>query len=235
MQNMARSAESLECGRPVGHQLMRTLTCVSLIAFTFVIGVGMLTAVAIRLQVVAPAALLCEAKSRLNQKCGPSQESKEVATAAEIVAVPTTEQRMEGSPQLIGADQSQEISVTTVAPSQERPEAKETQYSVASAQTEEFGSGPFVGAKAVASDLDQAERPLATEKADAALKPPSPRSARKETLRRLQAKRNDPRRSTVVVRDTLHDVPVNIPDGTQRRIDVRPTSLQDVYYYSARH
>jgi hypothetical protein len=38
-----------------------------------------------------------------------------------------------------------------------------------------------------------------------------------------------------VARDTLHDVPVNIPDGTQRRIDVRPTSLQDVYYYSARH
>jgi hypothetical protein len=63
MQNMAGSAVSLECGRPVGHQLMRTLTCVSLIAFTFVIGVGMLTAVAIRLQVVAPAALLCEAKS----------------------------------------------------------------------------------------------------------------------------------------------------------------------------
>jgi hypothetical protein len=195
----------------------------------------MLTAVAIRLQVVAPAALLCEAKSRLNQKCGPSQESKEVATAAEIVAVPTTEQRMEGSPQLIGADQSQEISVTTVAPPQERPEAKETQYNVASAQTEESGSGPFVGAKTVASDLDQAEQPLATEKADAALKLPSPRSAQKETLRRLQAKRNDPRRSTVVARDTLHDVPVNIPDGTQRRIDVRPTSLQDVYYYSARH
>lgn len=210
MQNMAGSAESLECGRPVGHQLVRTLTCVSLIAFTFVIGVGMLTAVAIRLQVVAPAALLCEAKSRLNQKCGPSQESKEVATAAEIVAVPTTEQRMEGSPQLIGADQSQEISVTTVAPPQERPEAKETQYNVASAQTEESGSGPFVGAKTVASDLDQAEQPLATEKADAALKP-------------------------FVARDTLHDVPVNIPDGTQRRIDVRPTSLQDVYYYSARH
>jgi hypothetical protein len=62
----------------------------------------------------------------------------------------------------------------------------------------------------VASDLDQAEQPLATEKADAALKP-------------------------FVARDTLHDVPVNIPDGTQRRIDVRPTSLQDVYYYSARH
>lgn len=235
MQNMAGSAESLECGRPVGHQLMRTLTCVSLIAVTFVIAVGMLTAVAIRLQVVAPAALLCEAKSRLNQKCGPSQESKEVATAAEIVAVPTTEQRMEGSPQLIGADQSQEISVTTVAPPQERPEAKVTQYNVASAQTEESGSGPFVGAKTVASDLDQAEQPLATEKADAALKPSSPRSARKETLRRPQAKRNDPRRSTIVARDTLHDVSVNIPDGTQRRIDVRPTSLQDVYYYSARH
>jgi hypothetical protein len=143
MQNMAGSAESLECGRPVGHQLVRTLTCVSLIAFTFVIGVGMLTAVAIRLQVVAPAALLCEAKSRLNQKCGPSQESKEVATAAEIVAVPTTEQRMEVASAHRGRPEPGDFGDNRRTP-QERPEAKETQYSVASAQTEESGSGPFV-------------------------------------------------------------------------------------------
>jgi hypothetical protein len=233
MRYMACSDEIVECGRPAGHQLVHILACVSLIAFTVVIGTGMLTAVAIGLQVIAPAALLCEAKSWLNQKCGPRQESTEVETAAEVVAVPMTEQPVQGSPQLIGAEQSREISVTTVALPQERSEARETQYNAASAQTEVSGSG-VVGSKSITSDLDRAEQPLATEEADAVSKRPSPRPAGQETLRRPQAKRSDPRRSTVIARDTLHDVPVNISDGTQRRIDIRPTSLQDVYYYSAR-
>jgi hypothetical protein len=210
-----------ECAGPVEHPLVRTVICVSLIAFTVVIGVGVLTAGAIRLQGVAPTAPLCEAKSWLNQKCRPSQESTEVKTA-EVVAPPKTEQSVEGSPQLIAAEQNREISVTA--------EAKETQYNVVSAQT----SRAFVDAKAVVSGLDQPERPLATKKADAALKPLSPPPTRQEALRRPHAKKNDTRRSSVVARDTLYNVPVNIPDGTQRRIDVRPTSLQDVYYYSAR-
>ena len=149
-------------------------------------------------------------------------------TAAEVVAVPTTEQPVEGSPQLIGAEQSREISA--VALPQEKSAAGETQYNVASAQTEVFGSGAFVGEKSTASSL----QPLATEKAGATSKRASARPTRQETVRRPQAKRNDPRRSNVVARDTLHDVPVNISDGMQRRIDIRPTSLQDVYYYSAR-
>jgi hypothetical protein len=35
--------------------------------------------------------------------------------------------------------------------------------------------------------------------------------------------------------DTLHDIPVSAyaADGTRRRIVIRPTSIQDVYYYSA--
>jgi hypothetical protein len=153
---------------------------------------------------------------------------------AEVVGPPKTEQSVEGSPQLIAAEQNREISVTAVAPPQEKSEAKETQYNVVSAQTEVSGSRAFVDAKAVVSGLDQAERSLAAKKADAALKPPSPRPTRQETLRRPHGKKHDTRRSSVVARDTLHNVPVNIPDGTQRRIDVRPTSLQDVYYYSAR-
>jgi len=34
--------------------------------------------------------------------------------------------------------------------------------------------------------------------------------------------------------DTLHDIPVSAyaADGTRRRIVIRPTSVQDVYYYS---
>jgi hypothetical protein len=35
--------------------------------------------------------------------------------------------------------------------------------------------------------------------------------------------------------DNLHDIPVSAyaGDGTQRTIVIRPTSIQDVYYYSA--
>jgi hypothetical protein len=35
--------------------------------------------------------------------------------------------------------------------------------------------------------------------------------------------------------DDLHDIPVSAyaADGTQRTIVIRPTSVQDVYYYSA--
>jgi len=35
--------------------------------------------------------------------------------------------------------------------------------------------------------------------------------------------------------DNLHDIPVSAyaADGTQRTIVIRPTSIQDVYYYSA--
>jgi hypothetical protein len=80
----------------------------------------------------------------------------------------------------------------------------------------------------VASDLDQAERPLATEKADAAQSRLPHVLPGKETLTLQREKRS---KEINCCRDTLHDVPVNIPDGTQRRIDVRPTSLQDVYYY----
>jgi hypothetical protein len=212
------------------HQLLRTLTCASLIAFTGVIGVGMLTAVAIKLQVVTPAALLCGVKSWLNQECGPKPENTEMETAAEVDVAPTTEQPVEDSPHLIGAEPSREISEIAVAPPQEEPAARETQYNVASAQTEILGSRAVLREKA--SGSEQPEQPLATEKGGAS-KQASGRRDRQETIRRALAKRNDQRRLNVVARETLHDVPVNISDRTQRRIDIRPTSLQDVYYYSA--
>jgi hypothetical protein len=214
------------------HQLLRTLTCASLIAFTGVIGVGMLTAVAIKLQVVTPAALLCGVKSWLNQECGPKPESTEVETAAEVAVAPTTEQPVEDSPHLTGAEPSREIFEIAVAPPQEESGARETQYNVASAQTEVLGSRDVLREKSMAGGSEQPEQPLATEKGGAS-KQASGRPARQETVRRALAKRNDQRRLNVVARETLHDVPVNISDGTQRRIDIRPTSLQDVYYYSA--
>jgi hypothetical protein len=184
----------------------------------------MLTAVAIKLQVVSPVALLCEAKSWLNQECGPEPESMEVEMAAELAV----EQPVDD---LTGAEPSRQISEMAVAPPQEEPGARETQYNVASAQTEVLGNPALVDEKSTAHASEQPEQPLAAENAEAS-KQASGRPGRQETVRRSVAKRNQ-RRANVVARETLRDVPVNIPDGTQRRIEIRPTSLQDVYYYSA--
>ena len=211
-------------------QHLRTLTCASLIAFTAMIGVGMPTAVAIRLQFL-PAMPFCGAKYWLNQKCAPKQESIEVKAAAEVVVAPTTGQSGMDSPQLLGAEPNGGISAVAALP-EEKSGVTDATYGVASAQTGVFESAASVDEKPITTGVEQPEQPLATEKADATSKRVSARPA--PQTRRAQAKPHDPRRSSVVARQTLNDVPVNIPDGTQRRIDIRPTSLQDVYYYSAR-
>jgi len=216
------------------HQLLRALTCASLIAFTGLIGVGILAAVAIKFQVVTPAALLCEAKSWLNQECGPEQESTGVGTAAKVPAVPTTEQaRDRGSPHSTGAESSLKISEIAVEPTQGDSGANETRYDLASAQTEVLGSRAVVPEKSMATDSERPKQSIASEK-NGVSKRTAGRPARQKTGRDAQAKRNDQRTSNVVARETLYDVSVNVSDGTQRWIDIRPTSLQDVYYYSVR-
>jgi len=197
-----------------------------------VIGVGMLTVAAIKLRVVTPVVLLCQAKSWLNQECAPKPESTEADTAAELAL----EQLIDDSSHLAEAEPSPQVTEMAVAPKEEEPEAaeaRENQYNVASAQTEVvLGSRAVLRATSGASGSEQPEQPLATENGKAS-KHASGRPARHETVRRTMTKRNNQRRSNVVARETLRDIPVDIPDGTQRRIDIRPTSLQDVYYYSA--
>ena len=213
------------------HQLLRPLICASLIVFTGVIGVGMLTVAAIKLRVVTPVVLLCQAKSWLNQECAPKPESTEADTAPELAL----EQRIDDSSHLADAEPSPQLTEMAVAPKEEEPEAaeaRENQYNVASAQTEVLGSRAVLRATSAASGSEQPEQPLATEHGKAS-KHASGRPARHETVRRTMTKRNHQSRSNVVARETLRDIPVDIPDGTQRRIDIRPTSLQDVYYYSA--
>ena len=85
----------------------------------------------------------------------------------------------------------------------------------------------------------RAERPPATK--PAATKPAARAEARvpapKKTVRREQAAKRSTEALRVVRRfgDVRQNIPVTAyaPDGTQRRIIIRPTSVQDVYYYSA--
>jgi hypothetical protein len=83
-------------------------------------------------------------------------------------------------------------------------------------------------------------RPLAAEGqhvAMPAVKTKARLPALKKTARRDQAAKRPSNEALNSVRrsgDTLRDIPVSAyaADGTQRRIVIRPTSIQDVYYYS---
>jgi hypothetical protein len=62
--------------------------------------------------------------------------------------------------------------------------------------------------------------------------------ARKKIARRDRAAKPPTGEALNAVRnfgDNLHDIPVSsyAADGTPRKIVIRPTSIQDVYYYSA--
>ena len=81
------------------------------------------------------------------------------------------------------------------------------------------------GAKAV---IDAQVRPPVQQ-----VRPP----VQKKAARRDQAAKrstNDALRAVRKFGGTLHDIPVSAyaPDGKQRTIVIRPTSVQDVYYYS---
>jgi len=168
------------------HQLLRALICASLIVFTGVIGVGMLTVAAIKLRVVTPVVLLCQAKSWLNQECAPKPESTEADTAPELAL----EQRIDDSSHLADAEPSPQVTEMAVAPKEEEPEAaeaRENQYNVASAQTEVLGSRAVLRATSAASGSEQPEQPLATEHGKAS-KHGSGRPTRHATVRRAMTK-----------------------------------------------
>ena len=78
-----------------------------------------------------------------------------------------------------------------------------------------------------------AERHGAKAVIQAQARPPVPKKAirRDKTAKRST---NEALRAVRRFGDTLHDIPVSAyaPDGKQRTIVIRPTSVQDVYYYS---
>jgi hypothetical protein len=85
-----------------------------------------------------------------------------------------------------------------------------------------------------------AQRPAAEERPTAkpAIEAQSRLPALKKAARRDRTAKRPANEALNAVRkfgDTLHDIPVSAyaADGTRRRIVIRPTSIQDVYYYSA--
>ncbi len=79
-----------------------------------------------------------------------------------------------------------------------------------------------------------AERPIAKPAIEAQSRLPAlKKAARRDRMAKRPA--NEALNAVRKFEDTLHDIPVSAfaADGTRRRIVIRPTSIQDVYYYSA--
>jgi hypothetical protein len=119
--------------------------------------------------------------------------------------------------------------------------AKEPQ--VATQQSEvpqqETSAPPVAGEPRVVKqrNVTRHAAPVATERRVA--KPvvePQPPAAKKTTREARGAKpSNEALNAVRKFQDNLRDIPVSsyAADGTQRTIVIRPTSIQDVYYYSA--
>ena len=119
--------------------------------------------------------------------------------------------------------------------------AKEPQ--VATQQSEvpqqETSAPPVAGERPMVKqrNVTRHAAPVATERRVA--KPvvePQPPAAKKTTREARGAKpSNEALNAVRKFQDNLRDIPVSsyAADGTQRTIVIRPTSIQDVYYYSA--
>ena len=114
-----------------------------------------------------------------------------------------------------------------------------TQQSEVSAP-QQASAPPVAGERPVAKQRNvtrpgHAARPVATERRVA--KPVVEPSAAKKTTREARGAKpsNEALNAVRKFQDNLRDIPVSsyASDGTQRTIVIRPTSIQDVYYYSA--
>jgi hypothetical protein len=209
------------------NQFQRALTCITLLAVTAFIGVGALTTVAVKLQLVTPSAALCKAKFWVHQECGITARNTESETVTENgSAMEDIAQRL---PENVQAEQTRENS--TPAAAQQETAVKETHYNVASAQAALPESAAVLATPAAVAAGTEPLQSFATDAPPS--KQPIARRVTKQPNRNALGTRNNQQKSKLVTRETLRDVSVNSSDGMQRRIDIHPTSLQDVYYYSA--
>lgn len=177
--------------------------------------------------------------------------STEVSAAAEVS---TSMQASASSQPLVAAAQQAVQPADIPAPRQEAPEAPTsapiveepqvaTQQSEAAAPQEDAAPPPVTGERRmgkprnVARPRHAAPPPAAAERhaAKPTAETPPATPAKKATREDRAAKTNEALNAVRKFQDNLRDIPVSsyAADGTRRTIVIRPTSIQDVYYYSA--
>ncbi len=145
-------------------------------------------------------------------------------------------------PEVLAQGASSAVTVEVPAAPEQPPTGSEHSATVPQASTRQGDTAARERETPVAAS-GTAERHGAKAVIQAQARPPVPKKAirRDKTAKRSTnddktAKRstNDALRAVRRFGDTLHDIPVSAyaPDGKQRTIVIRPTSVQDVYYYS---
>jgi hypothetical protein len=92
---------------------------------------------------------------------------------------------------------------------------------------------PPAAAKARRGAKPAKETRVAKPRAETHARLPAPKN-KKEDRKLAKRARDEALAAVRRNEDTLHDIPVNAyaPDGTRRNVVIRPTNVQDVYYYS---
>ncbi|HYY38695.1 MAG TPA: hypothetical protein VE801_13230 [Xanthobacteraceae bacterium] len=160
-----------------------------------------------------------------------SETSTQLSAAAEKLAQPSEPT----APSEVSA--SRQEAGTSIA---EEPRLATQQSEVSAPQ--QASAPPVAGERPVAKQRNvtrpgHAARPVATERRVAKPVVESQPSAAKKTTREARGAKpsNEALNAVRKFQDNLRDIPVSsyAADGTQRTIVIRPTSIQDVYYYSA--
>jgi hypothetical protein len=215
------------------YSFVRFAAAAALIAFGGIIAVGalMLIPTAAQRVLVAggetprPPAIPCERQTSLDF----DQDCSSVTPQRDL-------------PRIAGYGGSSAVTGETPAPAEKAPEQPSTETARPAAAPQEPARqaiSPAPERVTPVSPPGAAERREAKPMIKAQARPPAP----KKIARRDQAAKRSTSEALRTVRrfgdrdrDTLQDIPVSAyaADGQQRTIVIRPTSVQDVYYYSVR-
>ena len=227
---------------------LRFVTAASLIAFGSMIGIGVLALLfsAVERPLVAmaeisdPPATPCKQQTWLHfdRNCLPRRNMPWIAGrgASDVVTVETAS----------AADNAAELPLTesqhtAAVPQEPAPQKSVPQEPVPQEPmsqepvSQESVQRSDITARVHATPVQAAEEPPIAKPAIEAQSrlPALKKAARRDRIGKRPA--NEALNAVRKFEDTLHDIPVSAfaADGTRRRIVIRPTSIQDVYYYSA--
>jgi hypothetical protein len=174
-----------------------------------------------------------------NEATAPQQETPALPPVAEERQIPTQRSEVAAPPQ--------EVPAPSPPPLVEEQHIGEQRREAAAPQQETSPSPPVVGERHIPKPRREVmaprrETPPAAEgrrvpkpAAEAQPRAAAPKKSAPEERAAKQRPTNEALNAVRRFQDDLRDIPVSAyaADGTRRTIVIRPTSIQDVYYYSA--
>jgi hypothetical protein len=213
------------------YSLLRSATCAALIVFATIIAIG--APVALRLALDQPLVSVSESSEPASS---PRRDlpwiTRQASNAGAIEVLP--------SPEVLPREALRKADLFALSG---EPEPLATPASVAAERTAVVTTEPEIPAPPPQVESPQREGPAAERKVApriATRNPSKPHlTAERQAPQRTRTAKQSTREALGVMRrfdDSLPNLPVTAfsADGAPRRIVIRPTSIQDVYYYSSR-